>query len=422
MSFDEWREDRSEVASGDAHVGREDGAWREADRQLRRIAKRRAGLDAEEARWLLAAQRAEVHARLGCATFAEYVERVLGYGPRVCADRLRVATALEALPSTRAALAAGAVSYSAVRELARVATPATERAWLDAARGKTVREVEELVAGHRPGDGPDDRTDADLRPRVLRFEVSPETYALFRDAERRLAAHAGRIVDDDEVIDAMCRAVLAPSDDDGEANVPPYQIALTVCAECDRAWQDGGGRPIEVGPDVIAMARCDAQTIGRVDGNTRVRASRTIPPALRRQVLRRDHGRCVVPGCRASRFIAVHHLHERGRGGPNEARNLVSLCNGHHVSLHLGQLSITGEPGHRAFWNPDGSRWGTPPPAPPPPPPPAIADEVRAALRTLGFKPAEASAAVDHALAQVDAGASIDELLRAALRACRAPE
>src|SRR5262245_56162459 len=99
--------------AGTAHVG----GWREIDRELRRIAKRRAGLDRDEARWLLAAQRAEVHRRVGCATFAEYVERVLGYGPRVCADRLRVAEALEQLPQIAGALEDGALSYSHVREL-----------------------------------------------------------------------------------------------------------------------------------------------------------------------------------------------------------------------------------------------------------------------------------------------------------------
>ena len=52
--FDERREEDGEVVGGEVHVGRDD--WREADRQLRRIAKRRAGLDAEEARWLLACQ------------------------------------------------------------------------------------------------------------------------------------------------------------------------------------------------------------------------------------------------------------------------------------------------------------------------------------------------------------------------------
>ena len=405
MSFDGGCEDRSDVVGGEVHVGR--GDWREVDRQLRRIAKRRAGLDGEEARWLLAAQRAEVHKRFACVTFAEYVERVLGYGPRVCADRLRVAAALEELPSTAAALAAGEVSYSAVRELARVATAATEGAWLDAARDKTVRDVEALVVGHEAGDLPDDPTDPDPRPRVLRFEITPETYALFREAQQRITTHAGRIVSDDEVIDAMCRAVLARAVDD-EANAPPYQIAITVCDECERAWQDGAGTPIEVGSEVVAVARCDAQTIGRVDGNSRQRASRTISPALRRQVLRRDHHRCVVPGCRATRWIEVHHLHERAKGGANEAMNLACLCASHHRQLHAGTLDLNARPTGVAS-------------APTPAPPSPLAATARAALCSLGFKPTEAATAVAHAMTHVSTHAPLDDLIRAALRACRKP-
>ena len=39
--------------------GNTDDSYREVDRELRRIAKRRAGLDAEEARWLREAERAD---------------------------------------------------------------------------------------------------------------------------------------------------------------------------------------------------------------------------------------------------------------------------------------------------------------------------------------------------------------------------
>jgi hypothetical protein len=92
----------------------------------------------------------------------DYLERVLGYAPRTAQDRLRVARALGALPQMTNALAAGQLAFSAVRELTRVATPATEAAWSAAAVGKNLREIEELVAHHRPGDGPDDPPDRKL--------------------------------------------------------------------------------------------------------------------------------------------------------------------------------------------------------------------------------------------------------------------
>src|SRR5262249_51336471 len=69
-------------------------------------------------------------------------------------------------------------------------------------------------------------------------------------------------------------------------------------------------------------------------------------PKTRRFVHRRDHGKCTVPGCRASRFIDVHHIVPRYAGGAHSADNLTLLCDGHHRALHDGKLTITGKAPH----------------------------------------------------------------------------
>ncbi|HEX2689229.1 MAG TPA: hypothetical protein VHN14_21555, partial [Kofleriaceae bacterium] len=76
------------------------------------------------------------------------------------------------LPELTTALAGGELTFSAVRELTRVATPTTEASWLAAARGKNLRQIEELVADHRPGDRPDDPPDPEARTHAVRFELS----------------------------------------------------------------------------------------------------------------------------------------------------------------------------------------------------------------------------------------------------------
>jgi hypothetical protein len=91
--------------------------WRAAHEALSRLARQRAGLDFEEGMWLLAAQRAGVHARLGYGSFFEYIERLFGYSPRLTHDKLRVAAALEGLPQLAHALREGAATWSSVREL-----------------------------------------------------------------------------------------------------------------------------------------------------------------------------------------------------------------------------------------------------------------------------------------------------------------
>ena len=82
--------------------------WRAAHEALTRLARQRAGLDFEEGTWLLAAQRAGVHARLGYGSFFEYIERLFGYSPRLTHDKLRVAGALNDLPRLARALRQGA--------------------------------------------------------------------------------------------------------------------------------------------------------------------------------------------------------------------------------------------------------------------------------------------------------------------------
>lgn len=128
--------------------------WMVAHRALSRLARERAAFDAEEGRCLLAALRSEAHVHLGFASFTEYVERLFGYGRRCTQEKLRVAEALEHLPALARALSHGELTWSALREITRVAVPGTERAWLDVAHGKTNRQLEELVAGKQPGDTP----------------------------------------------------------------------------------------------------------------------------------------------------------------------------------------------------------------------------------------------------------------------------
>ncbi len=102
--------------------------YREIDRQLRSIAKKRAGLDVEEARWLREAEKQRVWRKLGFSTALEYLEDVFGYAPRTAMERLRVAKDLGELPELEAEVRKGALPYSAAKELSRVMTRATERA------------------------------------------------------------------------------------------------------------------------------------------------------------------------------------------------------------------------------------------------------------------------------------------------------
>ena len=190
--------------------------WVQAHAALSRLSRERAALDAEEGRWLLCAWRSAAHLHLGYGSFAQYVESLFGYKPRTTQEKLRVAEALETLPRLANALEAGALGWCAARELTRVALPHTEPAWLDAARGKTLRELEALVANKAPGDTPDTPATELPRPRVLRFEVEPDTFATFREAVQHLQRSAGGCLDDDALLLALARHVLGGHRDEVE--------------------------------------------------------------------------------------------------------------------------------------------------------------------------------------------------------------
>jgi hypothetical protein len=408
------------------------GEWREVHARLIALAAQRAALDEEQGRLLLAALRAEVHARLGLGSFVEYVERLFGSAPRETGERLRVARALEELPETARALQEGRLCWSAVRELSRIVVPETEQAWLEAVEHKTVRQIERMVSGRAVGDRPEDPPKDEARTHVLRFEVSAETYATWREAVGLLREQAGGGLDEDAALLAMARQILAGPGDEGRAS---YQIAMTVCRGCGQGFQEARGEEVAVDDAVVEMASCDAQHIGELPccetqgahpgadasphvGSTSLvgrgkRAAQSIPPATRRFVMRRERGRCIVPGCRCAVFLDVHHLKARAEGGDHDPDRLVLLCAAHHRAVHLGLLIIEGtvSSGLR-FFHADGRRYGALPPDGA-----AIdaASQAFVALRHLGFKESESR----RALAQVRShvGANVEALVRGALAA-----
>jgi hypothetical protein len=305
------------VEVGEWTAGEQTESWREIDRALRATARQRGVLDRDEALLLCRAVRKEVWRKAGATSLLAYLEDLLGYGPKVARERVRVAEALEAMPELAAALANGELHYSAVRELVRVAVRKTVGAWIAAARGKNLRQVEDLVSTHRKGDLPTDAPVPDLKPKVVRFEVSTATFAKLRQVQQMLAdAHGGQL-DDDALVDAMCTAVLdgGARADQGRAR---YQILTSVCPSCEHASQQGGGRTLAIEPAERARAECDAQ---RLDPGHR--ATQDIAPKVRRFVWHRDGGKCTVPGCRAARYIDVHHIVARANGGSHRAENLT---------------------------------------------------------------------------------------------------
>jgi hypothetical protein len=380
--------------------------WDEIDRALRSIASRRAALDAEEAAWLREAEAVQIWRPLGMVSILDYMERVLGFSPHTAAERLRVARALGHLPATAAALERGELSHSGVRELTRVATAKTEDAWVEAAKDKTNRQIEDLVSGHRQGDYPDQPGDPDIRMRVVRLEMRPETYAAWRKAERALEDAHGERLDDNEIAAAMTSLVLGGERAEGRAQ---HQISVTICERCRQGWQEGGGAKLPIGRAAVELAECDAEHIGSIDAEIPRRAHQDVSPAVARLVSARDGNRCRVPGCRSARGLHFHHLERRADGGSHEPSNIVRICSSCHIAHHDGRITIRGTADavevERSHVGPLKSLTRV---------------QAKEALIGLGWKSRIATNAVDGAIAELRDAPLVD-VIRAALRRCWAP-
>ena len=400
--------------------------WREINQQVRRLAKRRGKLDVEEAALLLAARGAGVHLHLGMGSFEAYLEQVLGYGPRKTRERMRAAEALQELPRVRGLLEEGALSWSAVREVTRVATPETEQVWLEAIDGCNVREIEDAVSGRKRGDRPTDPSEP--MPRRVRMELPPEVYAVFIEARRHLEREVGESMTDAAFMSMVCRGVLSgevtaePDVERVPSNVPPHQIALTVCVRLQARLASGrraGGRGHAGGDRAIAL-RCDrAGARGWAGGGAgceidpaahpqhgpgprssplhgagvplvavRRDPSHRVALAARRQPAAQfDHAVRRAPCRGPRRTVADHGLRRRARGA-SRRRPAVRHAAATAQPAGLDQALIA---------------------------------DARSALTGLGFRPGEASAAVAKAVSHVGQEVTLEALIRAALQRCPRP-
>jgi hypothetical protein len=168
-----------------------------------------------------------------------------------------------------------------------------------------------------------------------------------------------------------------------------------------------------VGAATPATADPAATHVGAAPSMGGKRATRSIAPATRRHVLRRDNGRCRATNCRNHVWLDVHHIRPRAAGGSHSPSNLLTLCGAHHAQHHRGLLRIEGATESEVrFTHADGTPYG----APPRPAGSVAADDAMAALRSLGLSRSEATEALAAARAHVGQGAALEERIREALR------
>jgi hypothetical protein len=309
-------------------------------------------------------------------------------------ERVRVARALGELPLISDAMRRGELSYSKARALTRVASPATEEELLMVARAGTAAHVERLVRAWRRVRRLEELEHVNDRHQrrslqahydedgmlVLRARLDPEAGAVLLralDAAREQACRAREEGDDaddatweQQQADALAlvaEAALGEGLDGRYRAADRYQVVVHVEGpEIDGGVLEDGER---VSAETCRRLACDAGLVRMTDGPegetlTVGRKTRTIPPAIRRALERRDGG-CRFPGC-TSRFCDAHHVEHWADGGETRLDNLLLLCRRHHRAVHEEGFTVElRRDGEARFRRPDG-RLLPPSPCPPP--------------------------------------------------------
>lgn len=314
----------------------------------------------------------EYWAQQGLCSCAHWLNFKCGIGMNAAREKVRVAHALAKLPKINKRFAEGALSFSKVRAMTRIADESNEDYMLMLATHGTAHHIEKAVSKYRVAKRLQEAEFANEQYNnrevthyydhdgclVIKARLPAEQGALIVKALEmamdesvgaRLAGDSPHVTaetpedsDEPEPIAARRADALANiaetymnNNESSGSTADRYQVVVHVTAEtCN----------LEDGPHVTAVTSrriaCDSSVVAiREDKNGEPlsigRRSRSIPPPMRRALRARDKG-CRFPGCTNTRFVDGHHIKHWADGGETSLDNLVLLCRHHHHLVHEG--------------------------------------------------------------------------------------
>ena len=332
----------------------------------------------------------EYWAQQGLCSCAHWLNFKCGIGMGAAREKVRVAHALAELPKINEAFARGALSYSKVRAMTRIADEKNEDYLLMIAEHGTAHHVEKLVSKYRTAKRLQD-------PEIANEQHDNREVTHFYDHDgclvikARMPAEQGALIvkalemamDKDFAETDVYPKSTWPADQvpSGQTSEPIAARRADALAEIAETYMNNNessgstadryqvvvhvGAPtgsdlapdayIEDGPGVPAgtsrRIACDSSIVAiKEDKNGEPlsigRRSRTIPPPMRRALRVRDKG-CRFPGCTNTRFVDGHHIKHWADGGETSLDNLAMLCRHHHHLVHEGgfvcEKSASGE-------------------------------------------------------------------------------
>jgi hypothetical protein len=357
----------------DASVGMaplEHASASDLDEQVRALSGTWARHELEVSRLALELHRADGWRRLGYASEAQYARERLGLSRSSLRARRTLALRLERLPGVAAALAVAHIGVEAALQLVRIATAATEEAWIARARHRTIKHLREEVAAALIAVRLSGETDCPppVDTELAAFQTLEQAVVSGRFA-RVKSANDGAATND--ASHSTSRPVTEPASESRKA----WCLMLNSLA----SWIEGGcqtsARPSSSVPRSPSLA-------GRV--RLRLRMSReaalwwrelegyarqwlpaemswlrfmclSLWQAWRHltgsdvaygHIYARDRYHCSSPVC-DRRDVTPHHLQFRSAGGSDADDNVASVCTWCHLyGVHGGRIRALGTAAH----------------------------------------------------------------------------
>jgi hypothetical protein len=292
----------------------------------------------------------------GFQSLFQYCVEVLRLSEDAACNRIESERTARRYPAVLDMLLRGELSPTTLRMLARWLTDENHEGLLAAAKGKTKRQVEELLAGRFPQAGVPDSIRKVSSPNAMPIPVA--TVAATATAASGSSDGGGdqaRVVNPPSI--GSSAQVPAPS------SVPPpslalvrpttadrYEIRFTASAETREKLQlaqDLLGHAVPSGDlaevfdralnllveDLARKKFAATERPGKSRGQSD--DSRNIPAAVKRKVWIRDGGRCTFVSldghrCGARRFVEFHHSDPYGAGGKPTVDKIRLMCGVHN--------------------------------------------------------------------------------------------
>jgi hypothetical protein len=311
--------------------------------EVKRLAAMERRATAELIRSLMELDARRLYLGEGCSSLFTYCTQVLHLSESAAYNRIEAARAARRFAPVIEALEDGSVTLTAVRLLAPHLTADNHQAVLASARHKSKADIERLVASLNPK--------PPVPPAIRKL---PDPHHSIVDDSSHAAAVESLLAN---VPPLTARSVRPPI-------VTPlaperYRVQFTISHETHEKLRRAQAllrhmipngdlaelfdRALTILLQDLERRRCAATSSprGAREGTS---GSRHIPAAVRREVWRRDDGRCAFVGtngrCTERGFLEYHHVQPYASGGAATVANIELRCrshNAHDAALFFGR-------------------------------------------------------------------------------------